>query len=77
MESIALLQGATLCGILLWIFLSSYLNLTQKIRSLTQPWVAHHVIAGTPLILQIQVPDNMRSPLHYLQDFSAEAFELN
>ncbi|KAK4784801.1 hypothetical protein SAY86_019169 [Trapa natans] len=54
MESVALWQGATLCGIWLWIFLSSYLNLTRMIRSLTQQWVVHHVVAGTPLIIQIQ-----------------------
>ncbi|KAK4799252.1 hypothetical protein SAY86_024617 [Trapa natans] len=54
MDSLTFWQGATLSGILLWIFLSSRLNLTQKIRSLTQPFVVQHVIAGTPLILRIQ-----------------------
>ena len=39
MESIAVWQGATLGGIVAWILISSYLN----------------VIAGTPLIFQIQV----------------------
>ncbi|GFZ03679.1 ubiquitin carboxyl-terminal hydrolase family protein [Actinidia rufa] len=34
--------------------ISSILNVTQKIRSLTQPWVSRHVISGTSLILQIQ-----------------------
>ncbi|XP_004309345.1 PREDICTED: dihydrosphingosine 1-phosphate phosphatase C823.11-like, partial [Fragaria vesca subsp. vesca] len=47
-------QCATLCGILTWILMASYLNLTPKLRSLLQPWVAHHFITGTPLILQIQ-----------------------
>lgn len=57
MESIgiALWQGVTLCGIVSWIVLSSCLNVTQKLRSLVQPWVAHRVITGTSLILQIQV----------------------
>ncbi|KAK9921602.1 hypothetical protein M0R45_030106 [Rubus argutus] len=54
MESIAIWQGATLCGIVTWILMASYLNLTPKLRSWLQPWVAHHVIAGTPLVLQIQ-----------------------
>ncbi|KAK4581829.1 hypothetical protein RGQ29_025118 [Quercus rubra] len=54
MESIAVWQGATLGGIVAWILISSYLNVTRKVRSFLQPWVAHHVIAGTPLIFQIQ-----------------------
>lgn len=54
MESIAVWQGATLGGIVAWILISSYLNVTRKLRSFLQPWVAHHVIAGTPLIFQIQ-----------------------
>ncbi|KAF2289549.1 hypothetical protein GH714_037108 [Hevea brasiliensis] len=54
MESIALWQGVTLAGILSWIVISSCLNVTQMIRSLVQPWVTHHVITGTPLIIQIQ-----------------------
>ncbi|XP_050244563.1 disease resistance protein RUN1 isoform X4 [Quercus robur] len=54
MESIAVWQGATLGGIVAWILISSYLNVTRKLRSFVQPWVAHHVIAGTPLIFQIQ-----------------------
>ncbi|KAI9380290.1 hypothetical protein POPTR_016G062100v4 [Populus trichocarpa] len=54
MESIALWQGLTLCGIVSWIFISSCLNVTQKLRNLVQPWVSHHVITGTPIILQIQ-----------------------
>ncbi|KAK3227146.1 hypothetical protein Dsin_007008 [Dipteronia sinensis] len=47
-------QWSTLCGILSWILLSSYLNVTQKLRSLLQPWVTRHVISGAPSILQIQ-----------------------
>jgi len=58
MESIALWQGLTLCGIVSWIFISSCLNVTQKLRNLVQPWVSHHVITGTPIILQIQVSIN-------------------
>ena len=58
MESIAVWQGATLGGIVAWILISSYLNVTRKLRSFLQPWVAHHVIAGTPLIFQIQVSFN-------------------
>lgn len=54
MESIALWQGVTLCGIVSWIVMSSCLNVTQKIRSLLQRWVTHHVISGTSFILQIQ-----------------------
>lgn len=55
MESIlAAWQWSTLCGIISWILLSSYLNVTQKFRSLLQPWVARLVISGEPFILQIQ-----------------------
>ncbi|GLT96269.1 hypothetical protein SLE2022_139060 [Rubroshorea leprosula] len=54
MESIPVWQGATLFGILTWIMVSSYLNVTKKVRSLLQPWVAHYVITGTPTILKIQ-----------------------
>ncbi|KAL0383797.1 UNVERIFIED_CONTAM: Lipid phosphate phosphatase delta [Sesamum calycinum] len=43
-----------LCGIAFWILISSKLNLTLKLRSLTQPWVSHSVISGTPIILKIQ-----------------------
>ncbi|KAF5473395.1 hypothetical protein F2P56_010007 [Juglans regia] len=54
MESIAAWQGATLCGIVAWIVMASHLNVTRKLRSFFQPWVARHVINGTPLLLQIQ-----------------------
>jgi len=50
----AVWQGATLCGIVAWIVMASHLNVTRKLRSLFQPWVARHVINGTPLLLQIQ-----------------------
>ncbi|KAL0405043.1 UNVERIFIED_CONTAM: Lipid phosphate phosphatase delta [Sesamum radiatum] len=43
-----------LCGIAFWILISSKFHLTQKLRSLTQPWVSHSVISGTPIILKIQ-----------------------
>uniref|UniRef100_A0A6N2N3S8 Phosphatidic acid phosphatase type 2/haloperoxidase domain-containing protein n=1 Tax=Salix viminalis TaxID=40686 RepID=A0A6N2N3S8_SALVM len=54
MESISLWQGLALCGIVSWIVISSSLNVTRKLRTLVQPWVSHHVITGTPMILQIQ-----------------------
>ncbi|KAF7147396.1 hypothetical protein RHSIM_Rhsim03G0002900 [Rhododendron simsii] len=43
-----------LFGIGLWIVISSILNLTEKLRSLTQPWVSSLVVSGTPTILLIQ-----------------------
>uniref|UniRef100_A0A2P2L677 Phosphatidic acid phosphatase family protein n=1 Tax=Rhizophora mucronata TaxID=61149 RepID=A0A2P2L677_RHIMU len=54
MESTALCQGLTLCGIVSWIVMSSCLGVTQKLRSLLQPLVSHHVNNGTPTIVQIQ-----------------------
>ncbi|PSS07848.1 Lipid phosphate phosphatase [Actinidia chinensis var. chinensis] len=54
MGSIPVWQVVFLCGFFLWTVISSVLNVTQKIRSLTQPWVSRHVISGTSLILQIQ-----------------------
>ncbi|KAK4272624.1 hypothetical protein QN277_021151 [Acacia crassicarpa] len=47
-------QGTALAGIVLWIGLSSYFGVTRKLRSFLQPWVAHHVEVGTPVILRIQ-----------------------
>ncbi|KAK9062385.1 hypothetical protein SSX86_019571 [Deinandra increscens subsp. villosa] len=47
-------QVSFLFGILTWIVISSMLNLTRIIRSVTQPWVSSCVISGTPVILQIQ-----------------------
>lgn len=54
MESTAAWQGVTLCGIVSWILISSYFNLTQKLRSVLQPLITHHVVTGTHLILKIQ-----------------------
>ncbi|XP_057485646.1 lipid phosphate phosphatase delta-like [Actinidia eriantha] len=54
MGSIPVWQVVFLCGFFLWTVISSVLNVTQKIRSLTQRWVSRHVISGTSLILQIQ-----------------------
>lgn len=54
MESTTRWQVILLCGIALWIVVSSILNVTQKLRSLTQQWVSHHVISSTPTILKIQ-----------------------
>lgn len=54
MESIPMWQGVSICVIVSWIVISSTLNVTQKLRSFTQPWVSRHVRTGTPLILQIQ-----------------------
>ncbi|KAG6603273.1 Lipid phosphate phosphatase delta, partial [Cucurbita argyrosperma subsp. sororia] len=54
MESVAVWQTVGLCGLLSWIGLASYINLTHKLRSLLQPWVARHVVAGAPLVLRIQ-----------------------
>ncbi|GFY93594.1 phosphatidic acid phosphatase (PAP2) family protein [Actinidia rufa] len=47
-------QVAFLGGIGSVIVISSMLNVTQKFRSLTQPWVTRHVVSSTPIILQIQ-----------------------
>ncbi|KAL0338038.1 UNVERIFIED_CONTAM: Lipid phosphate phosphatase delta [Sesamum calycinum] len=54
MESITGWQVISLCGIALWISISSILNVTQNLRSFTQPWVSRLVISGTPIILKIQ-----------------------
>ncbi|KAG6410991.1 hypothetical protein SASPL_129064 [Salvia splendens] len=47
-------QVISLCGIALWIMISSKLKVTQKLRSCTQPWVCQRVISGTPIIIKIQ-----------------------
>lgn len=60
MESVAVWQTVGLCGLLSWIGLASYINLTHKLRSLLQPWVARHVVAGAPLVLRIQVCDLLK-----------------
>ncbi|XP_027069435.1 lipid phosphate phosphatase delta [Coffea arabica] len=54
MESISGWQVRLLGGIASWVVFSSMLNVTGKIRSLTQPWVSHQVISGTPISLKIQ-----------------------
>lgn len=54
MESIPVWQGMTVLGIVGWIVVSSYLNLTLKIRSLIQPWAVRRVVSDTPIVLKIQ-----------------------
>ncbi|EYU39977.1 hypothetical protein ABFS82_10G175300 [Erythranthe guttata] len=54
MESIIGWQVIFLCGIGLWILISSFFNVTRNLRSLTQPWVSRRVISGIPIILKIQ-----------------------
>lgn len=44
----------SLCGLALWIVVSSVLNITQRVRSLTQPWVSQRVKSDTRVILRIQ-----------------------
>ncbi|KAL7194198.1 hypothetical protein ACSBR1_034581 [Camellia fascicularis] len=58
MGSIPGWQVGFLCGIVSWIAISSMLNVTRKLRSLTQSWVSRQVISGTPFILQIQKYNN-------------------
>ncbi|XP_043692199.1 lipid phosphate phosphatase delta-like [Telopea speciosissima] len=52
--SIALCQVLSLSALLLWNVVASYFDITHNLRSLTQQWITHRVIADTPLILQIQ-----------------------
>lgn len=54
MESSNGWQTVFLGGIASWVVFSSLLNVTQMIRSKTQPWVSRRVISGTPTILKIQ-----------------------
>jgi len=54
-EGAAVWQGAVLGGIIFWLVSASYLNATRKLRSFLQPWVTHHVVTQTPIILKIQV----------------------
>ncbi|KAL8456261.1 hypothetical protein ACS0TY_034468 [Phlomoides rotata] len=54
MESTTVWQVISLCGIAFWVVISSIFDVTQKLRSLTQPWVSRLVISGTPIILEIQ-----------------------
>ncbi|TYH02667.1 hypothetical protein ES288_A09G159100v1 [Gossypium darwinii] len=53
MESVVW-QGLALSGIFSWIVITCYFDVTKKIRSLLQPWVSHHVVSGTSIILKIQ-----------------------
>ena len=53
-EGAAVWQGAVLGGIIFWLVSASYLNVTRKLRSFLQPWVTHHVVTQTPIILKIQ-----------------------
>lgn len=55
MESIPRWQYTFLCGVITWICVSCFFNLTQKIRSLVQPFVYKRVQAETPIIIEIQV----------------------
>ncbi|KAL3341521.1 hypothetical protein AABB24_025859 [Solanum stoloniferum] len=54
MESIPRWEVLSLFGIGTWVILSSMFNVTQKIRSLTQPWVSSYVLSTTPITLKIQ-----------------------
>ncbi|XP_019154151.1 PREDICTED: lipid phosphate phosphatase delta-like [Ipomoea nil] len=54
MKSIPGWQGVFLGGIASWVVISSILKVTEKLRSLIQPWVSQHVISGTPFTLKIQ-----------------------
>uniref|UniRef100_A0A0A0L2L6 Phosphatidic acid phosphatase type 2/haloperoxidase domain-containing protein n=1 Tax=Cucumis sativus TaxID=3659 RepID=A0A0A0L2L6_CUCSA len=58
MESVAGWQTVALFGLLSWIALASYINITHKLRSSLQPWVTQHVVTGAPLILRIQKYQN-------------------
>ncbi|TYK02412.1 lipid phosphate phosphatase delta [Cucumis melo var. makuwa] len=58
MESVVVWQTVALCGLLSWIGLASYINITHKLRSSLQPWVTRHVVTGAPLILRIQKYQN-------------------
>ncbi|CAI9779416.1 unnamed protein product [Fraxinus pennsylvanica] len=54
MESVPGWQVSFLGGIATWIVFSSILNVTQKLRSLTQPWISRYVMSGTSIVLKIQ-----------------------
>ncbi|XAR68632.1 Phosphatidate phosphatase [Bertholletia excelsa] len=54
MRSIPGWQVAFLCGIFSWIILSSVLNVSRKLRSMTQPSICRLVNSGTGTILQVQ-----------------------
>ncbi|CAN4096694.1 unnamed protein product [Withania somnifera] len=54
MESIPWWEVVLLCGIGTWVVVSSIFNVTQKIRSLTRPWVSSCVVSTNPITLNIQ-----------------------
>ncbi|KAM7264415.1 hypothetical protein ACFE04_002098 [Oxalis oulophora] len=55
MESILTVkQFGVLCGIVSWVFVSSYFNVTKKLRSFVQPWIIRRVETETLMILRIQ-----------------------
>ncbi|KAI4378501.1 hypothetical protein MLD38_015972 [Melastoma candidum] len=58
MEGAVLWQCLSLLGISSWVVGSSYFDLTGKIRSWAQPWVARRVVSDTPFILSIQKYQN-------------------
>ncbi|MCD9637989.1 hypothetical protein HAX54_021597 [Datura stramonium] len=58
MESITGWEVLFLCVIGTWVVVSSIFNVTQKIRSLTQPWVSSYVVSSTPITLKIQKYQN-------------------
>ncbi|KAL8147187.1 lipid phosphate phosphatase delta [Apium graveolens] len=59
MESIlAGWQVTILCGIACWIYVSNFLDLTVKLRSLTLPWISAKVGSEIPIILHIQKYQN-------------------
>ncbi|XP_058073812.1 lipid phosphate phosphatase delta [Magnolia sinica] len=53
-KGFSLWQVLSFSSILSWVIISSYFNLTQKLRSLIQPFITHHVHKSTPFILHIQ-----------------------
>lgn len=65
MESVVVWQTVALCGLLSWIGLASYINITHKLRSSLQPWVTRHVVTGAPLILRIQVLELFSKPIMF------------
>ncbi|KAL5980697.1 hypothetical protein ACLOJK_028606 [Asimina triloba] len=63
-KSIPLWQIFSLSSILSWLFVSSYLGLTQKLRSVLQPPITRQVLKDTPFILRIQVFHRYPFPSH-------------
>ncbi|CAN6476375.1 unnamed protein product [Victoria cruziana] len=54
MEALPYWQILVLPVIVCWLFISTSLSLTPKLRSLTQPWVTRRVHRDVPFILLIQ-----------------------